>query len=586
MSGVSSVPGFSSANDLETVDGFEDSKICDEPQSAQSDLPWAPDLPVKDQILVIAGWVLTLCRSIEVTGINLQFEWSDSDHENLELDASPVLQFAISNDSTIGEFLRNVEEVLAGARDDRICVRTSPSAVTSGTKEFSSKCLIIKNNGSNQAESRSPEFASIPELCIYPKTELDEEASLEIRPRPRPSDQDWGKLLLARLEAAVVSIRDAETETGLSSVTLQSMFERQHIGRLLGEAPCGLERCVHEMISDHVHRDPSAAAVAAWDVELTYAELDDLSTKLAGSLVKLGLRIEDKVALCFDKSGWAVVANVAILKAGAAAFNLGTTTPRQRMETMLRQAQCQIILTDRNHVTKLRGMAPTVLDVNQQVLSALPELEKKLPDVAANNAAYIMFTSGSTGIPKGIVTEHGSICSSISAHSKRWGIGPGVRVFNFAAYTFDISVADNILTLACGGTICVPSESERLDDLAGAITKYRSSWAFLTPTVAATLTPETVPTLRNIFLSGEASTKSLLAKWASALNLIVSYGPAEASVHCAGTMPVQDSDDPQNVGHALGCRMWVLDQNASDSLALTTLSVRSLSRVELCRVAT
>jgi amino acid adenylation domain-containing protein/thioester reductase-like protein len=178
--------------------------------------------------------------------------------------------------------------------------------------------------------------------------------------------------------------------------------------------------------------------------------------------------------------------------------------------------------------------------------------------VTPTNAVAVLFTSGSTGTPKGIVHEHASFCAAIRDYDARLGMGAGARVLQFAAYTFDVSNNDMLITLASGGCVCVPSEHARVNDLAGAMRALRVNTACLTPTVADMLDPATVPELRTLALGGEAVSRSVLAKWAGRLRLVNLYGPAEAACWCS-SRDLRADDDPANIGIAGSGRCWVVD---------------------------
>lgn len=120
--------------------------------------------------------------------------------------------------------------------------------------------------------------------------------------------------------------------------------------------------------------------------------------------------------------------------------------------------------------------------------------------------------------------EHGSFVSSAEEHSKALHINSGSRVLQFAAYTYDVSMGEILTTLMQGGCVCVPSEEQRLGNLAAAVNSLKVNWAFLTPTVAGFLTPSEVPHLKHLVLGGEHCTNQNIQTWSEHLNLINSYG--------------------------------------------------------------
>ena len=120
--------------------------------------------------------------------------------------------------------------------------------------------------------------------------------------------------------------------------------------------------------------------------------------------------------------------------------------------------------------------------------------------------------------------EHGSFVSSAEEHSKALHINSGSRVLQFAAYTYDVSMGEILTTLMQGGCVCVPSEEQRLGNLAATVNSLKVNWAFLTPTVAGFLTPSEVPHLKYLVLGGEHCTNQNIQTCSEHLNLINSYG--------------------------------------------------------------
>lgn len=118
-----------------------------------------------------------------------------------------------------------------------------------------------------------------------------------------------------------------------------------------------------------------------------------------------------------------------------------------------------------------------------------------------------------------------------------------------------------------GGTVCIPSSEERLNDLSGCINTLKANWAFLTPTVASTIRPSDVPSLRTLLLGGEHATTDNFSTWAGGdVRLINSYGPAECSIWSTRRFNVPVGADPAVMGHRVGCAMWVVAEQNHDLL--------------------
>ncbi|KAJ5770128.1 uncharacterized protein N7511_002179 [Penicillium nucicola] len=205
------------------------------------------------------------------------------------------------------------------------------------------------------------------------------------------------------------------------------------------------------------------------------------------------------------------------------------------------------------------GADCTVLAIDAEGLAALPATTTKsiaqLPRLEPTSLAYILFTSGMTGKPKAIAVEHGSLCTTAITHGTKWRMGPGARVLQFSAYSFDVSVADSFFSITQGACICSPSETERLDDLAGAAKRMKANWAYLTCSMAASIPPSSMPFIKFLLVGGEPPTSQMVQSWAQSTDLVISTGPAESSIHCMGSDPVSPDSDPMNVGRAIGGRL-------------------------------
>ena len=260
-----------------------------------------------------------------------------------------------------------------------------------------------------------------------------------------------------------------------------------------------------------------------------------------------------------------------VMKAGGACVALGAAHPISRLNAILDEVQATVILVAPQHAHKFQGKVKHIITIQPSLFEGGLQISRSinLPKVLPNNVAFVLYTSGTTGKPKGIVIEHASFCTSSHAFADRWNLKGNSRVIQFASYTFDVSVSDQFTTLLRGGCICIPSEEERMNNLSGAIDRMNVNWASLTATVANLLQPEDIPSLRTLVLGGEASTRNIVDKWAPALDLIIAYGPAECSINCLGAEParLENNPDPADLGYAIGCRLWITDTYDHNRLA-------------------
>src|SRR5271170_3914042 len=323
-----------------------------------------------------------------------------------------------------------------------------------------------------------------------------------------------------------------------------------------------VEVCIHDAVTNQVLLRPNAQAIHAWDGNLTYQELEILATNMAQYLMSLGVGPEVLVPLCFDKSMWTVVAQLAVLKAGGACVAFDPAHPQKRRQELLRQCDARIALVAPQHQHLFKDLVDTLVVVEKSLLEHLPA--HRLSTIARSamvpaNPAFVVFTSGSTGKPKGIVLEHHALCTSARAHGPAMNYGPDARILQFAAYTFDVSIGETFTCLMSGGTLCIPHDDERMNDLAGAINRMNVNVAYLTPSVASILQPSDVPGLRTLALGGEAVRAENIYLWADRVHLVNIYGPAECSVWSTGLGPVPQNTSPANIGFGLGALMWITE---------------------------
>ncbi|KAF2200880.1 acetyl-CoA synthetase-like protein [Delitschia confertaspora ATCC 74209] len=323
--------------------------------------------------------------------------------------------------------------------------------------------------------------------------------------------------------------------------------------------PETLNDCVHRRFEQWAKEQPDAPAIRGFDGDYTYAELDRVAERLAHYLVELGVGPEVFVPTCFDKSSFTVIAMLAVLKAGGAAVPLDAKHPKSALEIRIEESKAQVVLTSVARSEMFEDIVPDVVIVDSVLLDDLEEHDSPAcPEVGPGNPAFVIFTSGSTGRPKGVVLEHAAMVTSANAHGTNLGIGPGSRFLQFASYTFDNSLEEMFTSLQRGGCVCVPSEDQRMNDLANAIAELGANFMDLTPTVAALLNPADVPGIKGMALGGEALTKAVVEQWYPHVHLHGQYGPSEASINSAWK-DFKNGGEPTNIGYAIGSVSWIVD---------------------------
>ncbi|KAG9375544.1 EntF Non-ribosomal peptide synthetase module protein [Pyrenophora tritici-repentis] len=194
---------------------------------------------------------------------------------------------------------------------------------------------------------------------------------IEIHYQTRCIDDAQAANLAESLSQAIYGIITKTTST-IGDLQILSKRQQQQLWKWNGEVPPVVERCVHELFVEQARARPDAAAICAWDGEMKYGELDELSSRLAGYLVGLGVGPEAIVPLCFEKSMWTVVAMLAVLKAGGAFAPLDPEHPASRHEEIFRQTGARVVLASAQHSTLCSGGNRTVVVVSEAAMRELP----------------------------------------------------------------------------------------------------------------------------------------------------------------------------------------------------------------------
>ena len=321
-----------------------------------------------------------------------------------------------------------------------------------------------------------------------------------------------------------------------------------------------VQRCVQDVIYKQVQLHPEKEAVCAWDGALTYRELWRHVQYMAQGLVAEGVGPETVVPLCFEKSVWTAVAMLAVMEAGAAFCPLDATQPESRLQQLVSRLGAEVLLCSRSHVQKLSSICNKIVPVDGDSFSDLSQAitTKRQERAQPSDVAYVLWTSGSTGEPKGVVIEHRAYCSSAPVQASAYGMKSDYRMFQYSSYVFDASIQEILTTLMIGGTVCVPDEHSRMNDLAGVMNRLRVNWAVLTPSVVTFLTPAMVPGLKTLLLCGEVMSQENIATWSS-ISLMNGYGPAECSVAATANSDVSRTREPTDIGRGIGVRTWLVD---------------------------
>ncbi|KAI1298361.1 hypothetical protein F5Y03DRAFT_270140 [Xylaria venustula] len=326
---------------------------------------------------------------------------------------------------------------------------------------------------------------------------------------------------------------------------------------------------IHDLVTATGAAVPDKTAVSAWNGQWTYAELENVSSRLAAHIRTLDFsKGQAVVPLCFEKSKWVAAGMLAVLKAGKAFTLIDPSSPRARIAQICRQTSATFALTSKLHRDTIGAVVDHCVVVDDDASRSFPcDKGSDWPTVKPRDLAYVLFTSGSTGEPKGAMIEHQAFASRVLECGRALGINSNTRSLQFASYAFGSFMVEIVVTLIHGGCVCIPSEDDRMNNIPDFIRRWGVNWALLTPSFIGTIRPDSVPGLQTLVSAGELMSASLRDSWAPQVQLLNAYGLSEVSIICSATKVDSLSPGPSSVCRAVGARFWVVDPNEFDRLA-------------------
>ncbi|KXT08404.1 hypothetical protein AC579_5999 [Pseudocercospora musae] len=329
--------------------------------------------------------------------------------------------------------------------------------------------------------------------------------------------------------------------------------------------------CMNEMIFQRANEYPEKVGIDSWDGILTYSQIDQYSTSMAHALKSAGVQHHDVLPICFEKSRWTIIAVLATMKVGATFAMMDPSLPLARLQNMATQVNAKRMLCSREVYRFASQILPqeSIHIIEESKFSQLTRTEPalSLDPVSPDTLMYIIFTSGSTGTPKGVTISHSTYTSSAIPRAAAVGYTTKSRVLDFASYAFDVSIDSMLLTLGNGGTLCIPSDEERLNDINGAIRRYKINYAGLTPSVGRILDEDVIRNMDALGLGGEAvSARDCNEIWGKLTRIVIGYGPCECTIGCTVNSSAATGRDYISIGPGNGACIWIVDPNDHEVL--------------------
>ena len=303
-----------------------------------------------------------------------------------------------------------------------------------------------------------------------------------------------------------------------------------------------------EVAKAHADRTAVISGGRHW----TYKQMDSRANQLARVLIDNGVKPGDRVALILDRAAETYIAILAVMKAGAAFVPLATAFPADRMTMIIEDAEIRLGITTSTYEGRAGELSIPFLQIDKltQDIDKKPAtaLKSKEMTLGSDDSCYILYTSGTTGKPKGVVIRHQSICNFVRVAAASYGYKPGDRVYQGMTIAFDFSTEEIWVPFAAGATVVPASGQMTLvgEELADFLRAHEITCMACSPTLLSSIESD-VPTLKTILVGGEACPHNLVVRWASPDRKILNtYGPTEATV--TATMTELTADKPVTIG--------------------------------------
>ncbi|MGW2389357.1 amino acid adenylation domain-containing protein [Streptomyces lydicamycinicus] len=498
-----------------------------------------------------------------------------------------VLRTDVSGDPTFLELLGRVREtgLAAYAHQDvpfeRVVEAVNPTRTLSHAP-LAQVALILQNTGSATLELPGLDVSFEGEAEGAAKVDLAFNLSESRTAEGRPAgiggllefaadlfDPATARLLTARL-ARVLAEACAGPELPVSRLDVLSPDERD---ALLQDGPhrrpAPPAATFAELFERQVRRTPDRPALET-DRVIGYAELNERANRLARLLAARGAGPERAVAVALPPSGHLAEAVLAVQKAGAVYLPLDPGYPAERLTAMVSDAAPVLLLTTAALADRLpeTGAVPVLLVDDAATAAAcaalsgadLTDAERTAP-LRLDHPAYTIFTSGTTGRPKGVVVTHTGLAAFAANQAAHYGVEEGSRALQLASPSFDVSVAEFFWSLLCGGCLVVPEGTPTGAELVEVLRERRITHLMIPPSVLAEVPRTALPELRVMITGAEVLPAELAAFWGRDRTLINAYGPTEAT--CDVSFAIRDprtADGTAVIGRPIdGARVYLLD---------------------------
>ena len=278
----------------------------------------------------------------------------------------------------------------------------------------------------------------------------------------------YSRDMMQALATSTVNTIEAFIRKPDASLTSVSLLNRKQVELLDSfnntDIPYNDSETIVSLFCRQAKTTPDNIAVVYHEKKISYREVDELSDRIAKYLISKGLKAEDVVSILIPRCEWMVIASLGVLKAGCAYQPLDPSYPKERLTFMMQDANAKLLISDRELREDVNEWNGEVLFTDE--IDNLPPFNKErdhIPVISPEALFILLYTSGSTGLPKGCQLEHRNLVAFCHWYQRYYELQPQSRVAAYASYGFDACMMDMYPALTCGASVYIIGEDIRLN---------------------------------------------------------------------------------------------------------------------------
>ena len=371
-----------------------------------------------------------------------------------------------TNETTVLELLRQGQDQMSGCREHELYsyadLMTDLNLQTNSIFAWHGTLFENATMGDKPMESIRLSYDTLDE-SLYMKVFIQDD---KIQTEAEYNANEYSHELIAQIlesyEAVVEGFLTQEYLRDINIATAEQVSVLDSFNP--GELDYDDSQTIVSLFRQQVKATPDGIATVYLDKQFTYAQVDEITDRIAAYIVSKGLGAEDVVSVIIPRCEWMPIASMGVLKAGCAYQPLDPSYPKERLNFMMQDASAKLLIADeelRPIVDEYQGEVLLTKDIMALPAAAAPQV-----DIKPDQLFILLYTSGSTGVPKGCQLTHRNLVAFCHWYHQMFELKPGNKLAAYASYGFDANMMDTYPALTCGATVYIVPEELRLDLIA------------------------------------------------------------------------------------------------------------------------